>query len=281
MKKGWKVYWIICGIVFCIGAMLCMTGGILGAKASDVGEILGDGIYFNSSGLHVGKWHMGSRGEETEEAGSRTAYKGITELDVDTAGVRLELLVSDDNDVYVETEGISPKLNYRCAQSGSSLEIRTETSLSVLNQIDNDPVIRVYLPLGTLEEIELDTGAGEIYAKRLEAESISVDIGAGEANLEEFTAEELELECGAGEITGSGTVLRSAEIECGIGEVDLTLNGKEEYYQLSVDCGIGEVTIGGHTFSGIAAGREDAAQDTDRRISVECGIGEVNISFTE
>ena len=287
MKKGWKVFWIICGVAVSIGIVCCMTAGILGVDYEDVKDTfvfhLDDGVSVTS---RIQNHHEYEYGEYAEHADTKETYSGIEEVDVEAAGIQLQILPSEDEDVHVETTGVDRRLKYSCKQDGRTLKISTTKKLRVINRINGYATVWIYLPDRQLQEIDLSNEAGEIYVKTADAKEFTVAVGAGEAWIDDFTAVEADLDCGAGEITAEGTILGEGDISCGIGEVSLLLAGREEDYYYAVDCGIGAVTVGGRELGGVGIGHSDHSDHSEehghsgsRELSIECGIGSVYVDF--
>lgn len=293
MKKGWKIFWIICGVAVSIGIVCCMTAGILGVNFADVEDIfvfhLDDGASVTSK---IQDHHEYEYGEYAEHADTGETYSGIEAIDVEAAGIQLQILPSEDEDVHVETTGVDRRLKYSCRQDGRTLEITTTKKLRVINRIKGYATVWIYLPDRQLQEIDLSNDAGEVYVKMADAREFTVAVGAGEAKIDDFTAVEADLDCGAGTITAEGTILGEGDISCGIGEISLLLSGREEDYSYDVECGIGAVTVGGRELGGIGIDHSDHSEHSDhsshseehgysgsRELSIECGIGSVDIDF--
>lgn len=293
MKKGWKIFWIICGIVVSVGIILCMAGAIMGATFEEVEMILDDGITINglfreanndSSGgdnMEYGLEDGYGYGERAENPDSRDGYSGIEELDIDVAGVVIQLLPSEDEKVYVETADVDSRLQYDCRQDGDTLEISTTKKLRLINRIRGvTATVWIYLPERELKKISISNEAGAVYAETASAREFSLDVGAGEGILKDFTVQNAQLDCGAGEITATGTILKEMDIDCGVGEIELTVLGREADYRYEVDCGIGEVLLGERQFSGIGV-EQTGNSGGSRELNIECGVGSVTVIFAE
>ncbi|MDO4312142.1 MAG: DUF4097 family beta strand repeat-containing protein [Eubacteriales bacterium] len=317
MKKGWKIFWIICGIVLGVGIVFCMAGRFLGATFDEVEAVVGDGITLGNGNI-VKLWELHDfvdwdssdwdsvdweddmnyeYGECDDEPDSRDSYQEIHKLDIDVGGVELQILPSDDEDIHVVTKGISSKLKYSCKQDGDTLDIKTTTKLHLINRIRHG-AIWVYLPERTLEEVDISNAAGIIYVDTVNAREFKIDLEAGECTVDDFTARDADLECGAGEITASGTVLQQMDVECGVGEIDLTILGDEADFSYEIECGVGDVTIGEHHYSGIGfeqsgqyedesehhedeSEHHEEKQNGNKKLSVDCGLGDVCVEFVQ
>lgn len=285
MKKGWKIFWIVCAVLFCTGIVFCIAGGAMGASAREITAALGDGIVIDAD---FGAGIEGSYdsdyghhdGSEHGNPDSAVSYSGVKELDIDVAGVELEILPSWDEDVHVETEGMDSRMEYSCGQEDETLEITTVKKLRLINQLRENPRIWVYLPERELDEADISNQAGVLYAEIIRAGELKIDIGAGQGTIEEFLAQDAELVCGAGQMTASGTAFGGMDIECGVGEIDLTLEGREEDYSYSLDCGVGQVNVGEHSFSGVGHEYQENREE-GRELSIDCGVGKVSVYFSE
>ena len=317
MKNGWKVFWIICGSIFCLGAVFCITGRAMGASFYEMVDEVDARMGFLSDWNFVDSdehTDIASRisderdygyGERAEEPGIKKSYSGIRKIDVDAAGIQIQVLASPDKDVHVEAVNVDKRLRFKCTQERDELDISTTKKLRLINRIDGYATVWLFLPEGRLEELDLENEAGEIYVAGADALDFKLKVGAGQAEVDSFTAHTADLECGAGQITATGTIQNEGDIECGIGEIVLNLSGKATDYNCNIECGIGEVQIGGRSFSGIGVSKSGLEDDYDyeddydhdydydkeeyhvkgtsgsKELLVECGIGSVQVNFTE
>lgn len=292
MRKGWKIFWIVCAAVFCLGAVFCITGRILGVSFYDIemewgdGNLLVFGMDDGGDGTVLASKITDEReygyGERAGEPGIEKSWSGIRKIDVDAAGIQLQVMASPDENVHVEAVNVDKKLQFKCTQDQDELKITTTKKLRTINRIDGYATVWLLIPEGELEELELNNDAGEVYVAEAEAAEFSLNVGAGQAVVDSFTAREADLECGAGQITAMGTIQSEGDIGCGVGEIDLTLIGDKGDYTYNVDCGIGEVAVDGESIGGIGVSKSgDNGHQGKKELSIECGVGSVSVNFTE
>ena len=273
MRKGWRNFWIACGVTAGVGAVLCCVGVGMGATFDAVRARFPNGIGFVDHGGYESDYFEGAA-VVTEEV-----FAGINKIDVEVTGVYLEVMESDDSSkVKMETTEIESRLKFRDYQEGDELKLVTNNK-NILG-INNGSYgkITLYLPRHMMEEIDISCGAGELYAESLQAKELSIDIGAGEGTINNFNATNVDINCGAGQITLNGCFEQDMEVECGIGEVQVSLDKAENYYNYDLECGIGEIRLGESIYSGISSERQ-IDNNAYREIRVECGIGEVRVDF--
>ncbi|MDO4473715.1 MAG: DUF4097 family beta strand repeat-containing protein [Eubacteriales bacterium] len=284
MKKGWKIFWIVCGISAAIGIILCISGLAMGASLSALNiNVGGNGIHFVEDDEHPEEELYDDEGYEVHEFDRDAAqsYDDVKKVKVDVSALELEVLMSEDECVWVDAENLSSKVKFQCRQEGDELILKTDVKLARLVDLDGSKTIRLYLPEKCLEEIDITNGAGTVRIEYLNAEKFSLDIGAGDAAVKDFDVTEAEIDCGAGEITAYGSVAKNIDIECGVGEIGLTLEGNEEDYTYNVDCGVGEVVVGQNRYEGVGNGHNNGQNHHGKKnIDVECGIGSVTVQFT-
>ncbi len=313
MKKGWKVFWIICAAIFCLGAVFCIVGRAMGVTFYEAARALDSrtwllpdidlsifGIDNDEGALEVQSRINNNRnyayGDRAGTPDIKESYSGIRKVDVDASGIQLQVLASPDNDIHVEAVNVDKKLRFECVQEEDELDITTTKKLHTINRINGYATVWLLLPEKQLEELEITNEAGEVYVSQADAIDFSVNVGAGEAFVEKFTADQADLECGAGSLQASGTILSEGDVECGVGEITLTLLGNEEEYRYDVECGIGEVTVGEHNMGGIGVSEYGSYDDDDdddedrdtyrksggtgrRELFIKCGIGSVSVDF--
>lgn len=274
MKKRWKIFWIVCGVMFGAGILFYGAGRLMGADlqttAAAVSDRFGGGLLkraLDQNGKRIAKKVSDGMtydyGERAEDPDTREAYQGIRNLKLDVAGVAVQILPSEDADVHVETEGLSAKRKYSCTQDGENLEISTELSLRAAGRLKDHGTIWIYLPETQLDTIDLCNDAGVVYVQRLSADTFSLDVGAGTAQLDDFTVRHGEIDCGVGTVTGKGTAAEKLAVDCGVGEVTLTLCGKAADYSRDVTCGVGDVTIAGTSCGGSETDGETDHEESD------------------
>lgn len=291
MKKGWKIFWIVCGVLFASGAALCIVGFAFGGSFASVEQAVRrgmtsiDAIDRKVERLEDGIENRYEDEDFEEQSQDQKSYDGIDHLEIDVAALSVQIRISDDDRVWVEAEGIPSELNYRCYQEGNSLEIETEsdwTSLAGIKDQENQEyqgTLRVAVPEKKLAEISISNRAGEIYIEHLEAGEFSLETGAGKAVVDNFIADEAELSCGAGQIQALGEILGGGDISCDAGNVDLKLRGGESNYRCQIEECLGKVNFGKHQFDG---GRGEHFHGEGRRIvEIECAAGNVDVTFED
>ena len=286
-RRGRRVFWIVCAILFVIGGILFLTGIIMGARPSQIAQLMNGGVYVNEEGLNIGGWHFGkdsditpAEADEPEDGILAQSYDGVSTLKINVTGATLEILPSVDESVQVEASGDEDlsRYGYTCDQEDATLTIKSKT-LTDLN-VEDHLAIRVYMP-EYMPKIKIVNKAGTIYIESVAADTIDLDVGAGQAQVNHFQAEKLTLSCGAGEVTATGDVTKNLDVDCGLGSVSLALESPESAYNYTVSCGVGEVNIGGKSYSGLGQDVKVKTSGAERKLDISCGVGEVNVSFTE
>ncbi len=290
MKKGWKIFWIVCASCLGVGIVCCVVSLIMGVTIEGIENRFPNGI---TLGRGIGIFMYDDDYEEgnaVAESDDRQSFSGVRSIDIDVWAGEVEIRTLPDTyqehhqehyrqEVIVETQGVSRKMRLQYYMDGDELKIKTKKKLVGIK--NGAGKIYVYVPQDYLfEEVSLDVGAGTLYVENIRAEEFSVDIGAGEAVIDSFTADEVDLDCGAGEITAAGNAVREVDIDCGMGEITFTASGKQSDYDYKISCGIGQVVCGDMSCSGIGSERK-VSNGTFREMNVDCGVGEVTIHFSE
>lgn len=275
MKKGWKIFWIVCGATAVVGFACCAAAWGLGITAEAVYSRFPNGIGFVStdSAKEVD-------GEKYIAPDINETFEGVKELNIDLFAGQVEVRATSGNNITVETKGISEKLGFKCRMDGNELKL---TSKERLFRINNVGIGKIYVDIPKdlmLEEADIDVGAGTLYIEDISARELNVDVGAGEVSVDNFYAGEADFDCGAGSITASGDVERELGMDCMTGEIIFTITGKEEDYNYDIECGVGEVICGEYSFSGLA--REQTIDNrADKEIHIDCGIGSIEVEFED
>lgn len=266
MRRGWKIFWIVCGAAIAIGFLFCAIAWAMGITTDMIYNRFPNGI----------GWVSDDRGPTAENI--HETFTGVTEIDMDLAAGEVYFVEGEGSEVRVDTDNLSQRLGFKCYMDGNELKLTSKKRFSGVNNIGRG-TITVYIPKEmTFEEVSLSMGAGSLKVYEIYARDFSVEIGAGEVVISKFQADEAEFECGAGSITASGDVRSLADIHCGVGSIVYTASGREEEYNYDIECGVGEVICGDNSYSGLGKDRH-IDNNADKDISIEGGVGSVIIDF--
>lgn len=298
MKKGWKIFWVMCISLGVLGIALCISGRLLGATAQSVREAYGiPPVPIVEYGAHDGSssgtpyTHDYSNAEyadsyDEDENGAWTQYfSQIEEFDIDVTCLEVNFYEGEESDITVDTSEVDREFlnDLMISSEGNELkiELKNRSKWDKLGNTgyESKGALLVWLPSGhEFDEVSVKVGAGVLYADDIHAKELDIEVGAGRVNLDSFTAKELDLECGAGEAILYGEVEKKANIECGVGQVNYTAVGYQEDYDYEVSCGIGSVTVGSDSYSGLG-GERKVNNGGSKKMEIECGIGMVDVSF--
>lgn len=264
MKKGWKIFWMTCGITFAVGVILFVTGLGMGATM----EVLKDRIPI----------------KETYSPDIQENYQGVRELNLDTATGEIKILKAPagQQNITVKTHKISKSLRFKCYEKDGILNI--ETNEKVWNWIyaknhAEDAKIYIYIPEEyELEDAELNLNAGSIYIEDIHTKQLDIDVDAGEVHADHFLTNELTMNCDVGLIEAVGKTIGDADLETGVGEIDFTAIGSETDYNYDLSCDIGSIVCGTREFTELGS-EYNIDNQTDKTMAIDCGVGDVNVQF--
>ena len=298
MKKGWKIFWIICAVLAATGIFLAVAGTALGGLALLRDEqdehIVRDwmdrlGIRIRNEVTVTTDVSELPDGEYTPgEINGRdiTSYSGIDELDLELTGMSVCVLPYDEElgevyagDIVVDTSQCRDDLKdmITVTQDGSELQVHMEDR-GRLNTQDSG-IMYISVPRWIyFQKITADAKAGLIELSEIEARELEVKTDAGQIIVSAFSAERLDAECGVGQIILEGEVTGSAEIDCNIGEVLCTLPGTADAYDYELKCAVGELRIDGESYDWIV-NKKEIDNGSDCRVKAECDMGRVEINF--
>lgn len=303
MKKGWKIFWIVCASVAGIGVVLAVVGVIMGAT-------------FGS--IQAAFWNYGHRAEQRFEAieetveveddfdedeflddadlddrasnaevisnGSTVHLDGIRQLDVELSHLRIVLEESTGTELEFQTSNIPEDAAEELVmkQEGEELDvfIRNEQNWkAIMKNRGEVGTLTLQIPKDQLTQMSFSiAGGGALEAAQVQTGELDIEVGAGLIQLQNVQVDALDLEVGAGDASVTGTINREASIDCGIGTVDLQLTGTQQDYSYSMECGAGVIQIGNDVYSGISNGK--TIMNGGAMIEMECGAGEVTVGFS-
>lgn len=297
MKKGWKVFWIVCGVTAMAGLVCCAASfalgvtveaiaarfprgiGIVGSSHSYTEEYEDEENYDNYDTDQHHNDNSGSvKGNQAIISGDNSfQYTDIRSVDAGiwAGAVEVRTAKAAAGEVTVATKGVKQDLGLRCYAEGNELKLETAEK----RRLNHGGTIVIYLPEGYLfEEVSLETSKGTITAENVTASEFSARVGAGTANIEHFAADKADFSCGAGSLTASGTANIETDIECGVGEVVYKASGSQTDYNYEIVCATGEVICGESQYSGIGVDQK-IDNGAAKNMGIECGIGRVTIQF--
>lgn len=269
MRKGWKIFWIICGTMVVIGLVCCAVAWGMGVTTS---------MLHNRFPYGIGWVRDDDPGPDAENI--HESFAGVTEIDMELAAGKVIFMEGSGSEVRVDTDNLREKLGFNCYMDGNKLRLASKKRLSNLKNIGRG-TITVTLPGDmTFEEVSLSVGAGTLEIESVNTGDLSVEVGAGEVVIDSFLADEADFGCGAGSIEARGEVRKEADLKCGVGSIEYTAFGHETEYNYDIECGIGEIVCGSNSYSGLGRG-QNIDNNADRKISIEGGVGSVIVSFEE
>ncbi|MCI8996358.1 MAG: hypothetical protein HFI31_07250 [Lachnospiraceae bacterium] len=142
-------------------------------------------------------------------------------------------------------------------------------------------IMELYVPEKELAALDLDLGAGRLYAEKLTAREAELDLGAGICEIQSLQArEKAEVGIGTGQFVLGSFEGRKLDGSCGAGEMQLNIAGNYEEYDYDISCGIGVIVLNGHRYSGL--GVENSIDNHgDKKIWLDCGVGDLQVTFSE
>ena len=302
MKKGWKVFWIVCAVMAAAGIVLTAAGIALGGLAmlSNTDEAGPVHEWLQRIGRRVvtentvpdqpddlpditagdGDYDIGYVPGEPD-GNMITEYKGINEISLDLSYLGVIVEPSDNDAVIVDTSQLSSEIrnDIVISQDGGELELETKGHRGFKWNTEEMELLYISIPRGThYDAFSADVGAGLLEMKGVSAGEISLEVGAGQIIAEGVYTDVLEADCEAGQITLQGEVLQNADLDCDIGEVLFTLPGDMEVYNYELACSAGELIVGDESYSGIR-NRIRIDNGSSCQIKAECRIGRMEIMF--
>jgi len=303
MKKGWKIFWIVCASVAGIGVVLAVVGVIMGAtfgsiqaafwnyghRAEQRFEAIEETVeveddFDEDEFLDGADWDDRASNAEVISNGSTVHLDGIRQLDVELSHLRIVLEESTGTELEFQTSNIPEDAAGELVlkQEGEELDvfIRNEQNWkAIMKNRGEVGTLTMRIPKNQLTQMSFSiAGGGVLEAAQVQTGELDIEVGAGLIQLQNVRVDALDLEVGAGDASVTGTINREASIDCGIGTVDLQLTGTQQDYSYSMECGAGVIQIGNDVYSGIS--NEKTIMNGGAMIEMECGAGEVTVGFS-
>ncbi len=264
----------------------------------------GSPITVVEEGAHHPETHRGGHAEASFAEGTGTAEESslepFTGLEIDLALAEVIIQPGDSFGLSILGDGLA----YRCYVEDGVLHLKSESDLLPGNLANlSYQTFEITLPEGTrLEEVDLEMGAGSLYAEGFSCRELDAEVGMGEITLENIQcsaeaslkagmgqltaggfacAGETEIDVDMGSLTLEGSLSGHVDIECGMGSAELTLADPGSY-GYTVECGMGSVTLDGQSVTNGAlsgGGSSNSAASGKVYYDIECGMGSVEITF--
>ena len=286
MRKGWKVFWIVCAVCAGIGLVCCSISFVLGVTVEAI-----ENRYPNGFGIFGPRGVMKSN--DYTDNDYYDDYYDDDDDDDDDDDWHHEEQPGHENHIGSESMGV-------VTNKGSSSEVVYGTGSQRFTGVD---AIDVYMWGGILEvdrssssnEIQIETdniskrlglkcymdgselklvtkkkviGVGKMKAGKViihippdcQFKEASLELVGGYLHVQDICANELSIGVGAGEGVVDNFAAAEVDLDCGAGA--LTAVGTA-YAEANIDCGVGEISY-------TAIGKEK-----DYNYEIDCGIGEI------
>jgi hypothetical protein len=209
---------------------------------------------------------------------------GVRELDIEAGLGLFDVRSWEGETIRLEIKGMGT-CKYKIDSDGSlSIEgFGVEESLwrdwqgPNINPTENR--LALYLPADLYyNEIEASIGVGELSVSDLAVGHLEGETGVGRLTMNNITADRLTLQTGVGVAAFSGAVRGNIKAETSIGSIDLRVSGQKEDYNYIINCSAGSITVGGDSYSGLAA-EQTVYNKADKDMDLKCSIGNIEVKF--
>lgn len=251
MKKFSKISLIISAIIVALGIILCVTGGVMGVNFSSVfWKITANGISIRPDGVNIG---FGKDNITLDKSlDSPLELKDNMSLEISAAGGDIDIVKSTDGKFNATAEGLNMKWNVE----GNKVILQSARTDGYSKSAGK---VKVYVP----EDYKFD--------------NVEIECGAGELIADKINTEDLDVECGAGNITINGSVTGDCNIDCSMGNIKMNLDQEENYFTYNIDGFLGGTRVNGSSYYGLAFDK-NIDNDNAKSMDVSCAMGNVDIT---
>lgn len=267
MKRFTKICLILAAVLTALGMIGVGVGFLLGAKP----EQLAGNLSYTAPSLS--RSHGQNIDSNSGDSSEYTYDSAIRRLELDVHYASVTIGTSEDDHISVKARNAG-KYFKESVEDGDMLVLEDERPKGKATL-----ELEILLPDRVLEEMELDLGAAELTADRLQARQFSLDIGAGAGTIQSLlTSEDASLDIDVGELTIGYFDGSDLELDCGTEQLSITVAGEEQDYNYDLECGIGSIDIGGSSYSGLSSSHS-VDNGAARIISADCGMGAISLRF--
>lgn len=288
MKRGWKIFWIVCAACLGIGFVCCAASFMMGVTVEAIENRFPDGFVINRDRYSDDSYSSDDAADDGYD------YDGYDSDDYDDfdgdnydGGTHHPEPHHDSGDDFYETgqpgniiEG-SKRLKFQNVSAidaevwAGEIEVMPDAGLSNEIIIDTTNIseklrLRCYMDGNELKIVSAkkvfrvnDGKAGKILIRLPEGvsfEEVSMGLAAGYLHIGDIDTNELSVDVGAGEGVVDNFRAQEAELVCGAGS--LTAAGAAGA-EVDIECGVGEIVYTAH------------GKESDYNYEIECGVGEI------
>ena len=287
MKKRWKIFWIICAVMFIIGLSCCVVADkVLGVRAKDIVAEFPNGIVAGSGASKYiyqadndwdddrddDDWDDDDRDDDDWDDDDRDDddwdddHAGYTENNTNPKE-KNNMINGNGKAAYQQIKKIKGKIYAGTVyfKTAATDEITVESKETHENlgfqAYEKNGIL--YLKTNDKVRTKKNIGKGSITVtlpKSQRFEDVNLILKAGELNMDEISADELEVKSGAGEVFVENFTVNKAEFECGAGSIS---GAGDVANTLDIDCGVGEINL------------KLKGNQNDYDYDLECGVGEI------
>lgn len=277
MKKGWKIFAIICAVLAGLGVVLCIAGFAIGVTDEDVRGAVHRGIGFITDDDDDDNDDFDNRTLQSAKTVKEGEFPNAKGIDVEVNKVKVEVVATDENVIRVKN-ATDEEAGIVIREEGSTLEIETSRRG---NRTDNGGTLTIYVPRNMkLTEANVQVNEGAIDLSEIQANELELSVERGEITAADFTVGELSVSCGQGAANIKGTAQADIDLECGVAAINLETKGAQTDYNYEIEVGAGEVNLGGQTFSGLAV-EKTINNHAGKEMGIDCATGKVNVTFVQ
>ena len=179
------------------------------------------------------------------------------------------LLLTDYNELKIKEEG------YHLTNSKLKSELIITIPDTNLNEIDiNTGAGNLNIDSINTEKLDIDLGTGTTLINNLYSKRADIDTGAGTFTINNGSINDLDLDIGVGEVKITSNITGNSSISSGVGKLSLNLLNTFDNYRFEVNKGIGKVTI-----NDIEVGDNSTLGNGTNTIKLDGGIGEIVVKF--
>ena len=221
MKKGWKIFWIVCGVTFISGLVCCIISLSLGVTTEAIS-------------MHFPKGYIGWEWDDDDDdflhrhdgadrrdfgTDAVESYSGVREVKLEMAVGNVTVERHDGDTIEVETVGVAEELKFHSYMEENTLKLEAKKRVTGIEGAEDGTVyLRIPRDL-SLDEVSLQVGVGELQVDDISAGDLSVEVGVGNGVVHNFQAAEASLECGTGTLEATGSVTQELDMENDVGNI--------------------------------------------------------------
>lgn len=261
--KGYVKAFIVAGILFAIGLVFVIVGGIMLGFDYDIPN---EGDVSENYSATIDDTHTSIDldmmaceiiiSPSHDEKTSITYFNAPKHLKVNDSlqGQKLTVWQTSNPPTHVSAHPTAPTMKITLAKGVTEIEIKCNAGMVTIRDL-------------TLASLSVETDAGTVDLSSVNAEKMEIETSAGSVKLNSVDSTEMEIETSMGSINGTKVTSDHLLATTSMGSIQLQMTGALQEYTVKTDVSMGNSNVTNQTGT------------TEKSLELNADLGSINVTF--